>query len=62
MFRWFVWLGMDYPVWVPTVFTKNRWTAPTEWSGLIVSALSVSGLSGRRFSVRAGGIPASCAA
>ncbi|MFZ3581702.1 IS5 family transposase [Loktanella sp. DJP18] len=24
MFRWFVGLGIDAPVWVPTVFTKNR--------------------------------------
>ena len=24
LFRWFVGLGIDYPVWVPTVFTKNR--------------------------------------
>lgn len=24
LFRWFVGLGMDAPVWVPTVFTKNR--------------------------------------
>jgi transposase len=24
MFRWFVCLGIDDPVWVPTVFTKNR--------------------------------------
>ena len=24
MFRWFVGLGIDDPVWVPTVFTKNR--------------------------------------
>ncbi len=24
LFRWFVGLGMDSPVWVPTVFTKNR--------------------------------------
>lgn len=24
MFRWFVGLGVDDPVWVPTVFTKNR--------------------------------------
>ena len=24
MFRWFVGLGMDGQVWVPTVFTKNR--------------------------------------
>lgn len=22
--RWFVGLGMDAPIWVPTVFTKNR--------------------------------------
>ena len=24
LFRWFVGLGMDAPIWVPTVFTKNR--------------------------------------
>jgi len=24
LFRWFVGLGMDQPIWVPTVFTKNR--------------------------------------
>jgi transposase len=24
MFRWFVGLGIDDPVWVPTVFSKNR--------------------------------------
>ncbi len=24
LFRWFVGLGIDEPVWVPTVFTKNR--------------------------------------
>src|SRR5215510_2039584 len=24
LFRWFVGLGMDDPVWAPTVFTKNR--------------------------------------
>ena len=24
LFRWFVGLGIDDPVWVPTVFTKNR--------------------------------------
>jgi len=24
LFRWFVGLGIDGPVWVPTVFTKNR--------------------------------------
>jgi transposase len=24
LFRWFIGLGIDDPVWVPTVFTKNR--------------------------------------
>ena len=24
LYRWFVGLGADEPVWVPTVFTKNR--------------------------------------
>jgi transposase len=24
LFRWFVGLGIDEPVWAPTVFTKNR--------------------------------------
>lgn len=24
LYRWFVGLGIDAPVWVPTVFTKNR--------------------------------------
>jgi hypothetical protein len=24
LYRWFVGLGVDVPVWVPTVFTKNR--------------------------------------
>ena len=24
LFRWFVGLGIDDPVWVPTVFTKSR--------------------------------------
>ncbi len=24
LFRWFVGLGIDEPVWVPTVFSKNR--------------------------------------
>ena len=24
LFRWFVGLAIDEPVWVPTVFTKNR--------------------------------------
>ena len=25
LYRWFVGLGADEPVWVPTVFTKSRW-------------------------------------
>jgi len=24
LYRWFIGLGVDDPVWVPTVFTKNR--------------------------------------
>ena len=24
LFRWFVSLGIDDPIWLPTVFTKNR--------------------------------------
>jgi hypothetical protein len=24
LYRWFVWLGVDEPVWVPTVFSENR--------------------------------------
>ena len=38
------------------------WTAPIEWSGLIVSASSVFGPLERMFLVPAGGISASCAA
>ncbi len=29
LFRWFVGLGIDDPVWVPTVFSKNRDRLPT---------------------------------
>ena len=38
LFRWFVGLNMDEPVWVPTVFTKNRtvcWTATLRRSSSI---------------------------
>ncbi len=38
------------------------WSAPTEWSKLIVSAWSVFGLSVRRFLALAGGNPKRCAA
>ena len=39
-----------------------QWAAPIEWSRLIVSASSAAGPLGRRLLVRAGGIPANCAA
>ena len=38
------------------------WSAPIEWSGLIVSAWSAFGPLERRSLVRAGGSPAHCAA
>ena len=31
LFRWFVGLGIDDPVWVPTVFTKNRDRPPANY-------------------------------
>ena len=37
------------------------WSAPIEWSGLNVSAWSISGLSGRCFRVPVDGIPERCA-
>ena len=40
----------------------RQWSAPIEWSGLIVSAWSVSGLSGRCFLALVDGIPESYAA
>lgn len=40
MFRWFVGLGIDDPVWVPTVFTKNRdRLMTTEMSRKVMSAI-----------------------
>jgi len=38
MFRWFVGLGIDDPVWVPTVFTRNRDRAR---SGVIRSGIPI---------------------
>jgi transposase len=39
LFRWFVGLGIDAPVWVPTVFTKNRdWLLTTEMSRSVMAA------------------------
>ena len=40
LFRWFVGLGIDDPVWVPTVFTKNRdRLLTTEMSRKIMAAI-----------------------
>lgn len=40
MFRWFVGLGIDDPVWVATVFSKNRdRLLTTEMSGKVMAAL-----------------------
>jgi transposase len=40
LFRWFVGLGIDDPVWVPTVFTKNRdRLLSTEMSRKVMSAI-----------------------
>lgn len=40
MFRWFVGLGIDDPVWVPTVFTQNRDRLPsTEMSRKVMAAI-----------------------
>jgi len=40
LFRWFVGLGIDVPVWVPTVFTKNRdRLRTTEMSRKVMAAI-----------------------
>ena len=40
LFRWFVGLGIDDPVWVPTVFTKNRdRLLTTEMSHKVMAAI-----------------------
>lgn len=40
LFRWFVGLGIDDPVWVPTVFTKNRnRLLTTEMSRMVMAAI-----------------------
>ena len=40
LFRWFVGLGIDDPVWVPTVFTKNRdRLLTTEMSRKVLAAI-----------------------
>jgi transposase len=40
LFRWFVGLGIDDPVWVPTVFTKNRYRLmTTEMSRKVMAAI-----------------------
>ncbi|SIO54766.1 Transposase [Rhodovulum sp. ES.010] len=40
MFRWFVGLGIDDAVWVPTVFTKNRdWLLTTDMARKVMGAI-----------------------
>lgn len=40
LFRWFVGLGIDDPVWVPTVFTRNRdRLLTTEMSRKVMAAI-----------------------
>ena len=40
LFRWFVGLGIDDPLWVPTVFTKNRdRLLTTEMSRKVMAAI-----------------------
>jgi hypothetical protein len=48
-------IGLSDRVWA-------TWTAPTEWSKLIVSASSASGPLERGLQAPAGGIPTSCVA
>src|SRR5438132_14185006 len=57
LFRWFVGLNMDEPVWVATVFTKNRdrllegEIAGLFFSGVLAQARSANLLSDEHFSV-----------
>src|SRR5438128_7889809 len=57
LFRWFVGLNMDEPVWVATVFTKNRdrllegEIASLFFSGVLAQARSANLLSDEHFSV-----------
>jgi transposase len=57
LFRWFVGLSIDDPVWVPTVFTKNRdRLLNTEMSHKLLAAILAHEkvaplLSGDHFSV-----------
>jgi transposase len=45
LFRWFVGLGIDDPVWVPTVFTKNRdRLLTTEMSRKVMAAIRAARL------------------
>jgi hypothetical protein len=46
---------------IPAQPRDTPWSAPIEWSNMNVSAWSASGLSGRCFRARAGGIPGRCA-
>ena len=49
LFRWFVGMDMDEPVWTPTVFTKNR---PALESGDRPDLLPAGGRAGRGSDVR----------
>jgi transposase len=57
LFRWFVGLNMDEPVWVATVFSKNRdrllegEIASRFFSGVLAQARSADLLSDEHFSV-----------
>ena len=57
LFRWFVGLNMDEPVWVATVFTKNRdrllegEIASLFFAGVLTQARSADLLSDEHFSV-----------
>src|SRR6202047_3544775 len=57
LFRWFVGMNMDEPVWVPTVFTKNRerlmeGDVAEKFFALILDQAGVAGLlSDEHFSV-----------
>ena len=45
LFRWFVGMELDEPVWVPTVFTKNRDRLLTREVAPVSFGASLSGLS-----------------
>jgi Cu+-exporting ATPase len=56
------WSGPVYTCPMHPQVRQTEWAAPTEWSGLNVSAWSALGPSGRGLPALAGGIPRRCAA